>query len=299
MTNHFIYPSGYMGNQFQKLGRTPTGATPRGGCGGPAAVSLPVNGGGPEPREGGPRAVGPGGDHLCGYRSRMQRIGIIGGMSWESTTEYCRLLNLGVRERLGGLHSARLLLATVDFAPIVQLQQAGDWDAAGEALAVEARALEAGGADLVLIAANTMHLVIDQVAAAVSIPVRHIGDVMAAAVKAAGLTRVGLLATKYTMELDFYRDRLASHGVEALIPDAADRTELQRIIFDELCHGLVTDTSRERLLETARNLLDSGAEGIVLGCTELELSIRAEHLAAPLFPTTALHCEAALDRAFT
>lgn len=219
-------------------------------------------------------------------------------MSWESTAQYFRLLNIGARERLGGLHSARLLLATVDFAPIVEMQRAGDWASAGEALAAEARALEAGGADFVLIAANTMHRVFDQVADAVSIPVLHLADILADAVRATGLSQVGLLATKYTMELDFYRDRLAAHGVRTLIPDSTDRAVLQQIIFDELCQGLVLDASRERLLEMARSLLAGGAEGIVLGCTELELSIRAEHLAAPLFPTTALHCEAALDRAF-
>lgn len=227
----------------------------------------------------------------------MKRIGIIGGMSWESTAEYLRLLNLGARERLGGLHSARLLLATVDFAPIVHLQRAGDWTAAGEVLAAEARALEAGGADFVLIAANTMHIVFDQVAAAVSIPVLHLADILADAVKAAGLSRVGLLATKYTMELDFYRDRLASHGVECLIPEGADRAVLQRIIFDELCVGLVADPSRSLLLDITQNLLANGAEGIVLGCTELELILHPQHVDAPLFATTALHCQAALDLA--
>lgn len=227
----------------------------------------------------------------------MKRIGIIGGMSWESTATYFRLLNLGVRERLGGLHSARLLLATVDFAPIVEMQRSGAWHAAGEALAGEARALEAGGADLVLIAANTMHKVYDQVAAAVTIPVVHLTDILADAVRAAGLSRVGLLATAYTMEQAFYRDRLASQGVETLIPDDGDRAEVQRIIFDELCAGVIDDGSRERLLRSAHRLLDAGAQGIVLGCTELELIIQDHHLDAPLFPTTALHCQAALDRA--
>lgn len=227
----------------------------------------------------------------------MKRIGIIGGMSWESTATYFQLLNLGVRERLGGLHSARLLLSTVDFAPIVEMQRSGDWTAAGEVLAAEARALEAGGADLVLIAANTMHMVYAQVAAAVSIPVLHLADVLADAVGAAGLSRVGLLATAYTMELGFYRDRLLSHGVETLVPEAADRAALQRIIFDELCAGVIADASRSRLLDISQRLLTEGAEGIVLGCTELELIIQPEHLDAPLFATTALHCQAALDLA--
>lgn len=227
----------------------------------------------------------------------MQRIGIIGGMSWESTTTYFRLLNLGVRERLGGLHSARLLLATVDFAPIVEMQRAGDWTSAGEVLAREARSLEAGGADLVLIAANTMHKVYDQVAAAVSTPVLHLADIVADAVRVAGLSRVGLLATAYTMELGFYRDRLASQGVQTTIPGDEDRQEIQRIIFDELSAGVIADASRSRLLDISQTLLTQGAEGIVLGCTELELIIQPGHLDAPIFATTALHCRAALDLA--
>jgi aspartate racemase len=227
----------------------------------------------------------------------MQTIGVLGGMSWESTAVYLRLLNEGVRERLGGLHSARLRVATVDFDDIVVLQRAGDWDAAGDALAREAAAVEAAGADLVLIATNTMHKVYDRVQAAVGIPVLHLGDVTADAVRAAGLSRVGLLATAYTMEQDFYRDRLAAHGVEALVPDEADRREVQRIIFEELCVGSVTDAGRATLARIAADLLEGGAEGIVLGCTELELSVGADDVAAPLFPTTTLHCRAALARA--
>lgn len=227
----------------------------------------------------------------------MQIIGVIGGMSWESTAEYFRLLNTGVRDRLGGLHSARLRVATVDFAPIEQMQAAGDWQAAGEALADEARDLEAAGAAVILIATNTMHLVYDAVAGTVSVPVLHLGDVTAAAVRQAGLRRIGLLATRYTMEQSFYRDRLASRGVDTLIPEAEDRAAVQSIIYDELCLGVVTEESRDRLLRVAGTLLDRGAEGIVLGCTELELSVRAEDLDASLFPTTALHCAAALDLA--
>jgi aspartate racemase len=226
----------------------------------------------------------------------MELIGVIGGMSWESTAEYLRLLNEGVRARLGGLHSARLRVATVDFAPIERMQADGDWAAAGAALAEEARSLEAAGAAFVLIATNTMHKVYDQVAAAVTVPVLHLGDVTAAAVLAAGLTRVGLLATKYTMEQAFYRDRLAGHGVETVVPDEAGRRTVQRIIYDELCVGRVEPSSRDELLDVARSL---GAEGIVLGCTELELSIGQEHLDVPVFPTTTLHCEAALDLALS
>lgn len=225
----------------------------------------------------------------------MKIIGVIGGMSWESTAEYLRLLNAGVRQRLGGLHSARLRVASVDFAPIEQMQSAGDWQAAGAALAQEARDLEAAGAAFVLIATNTMHKVYDDVCAAVGIPVIHLGDVTAQAVLAHGRRRVGLLATRYTMEQDFYRDRLARHGVESIVPDEAGRAEVQRIIYDELCLGIVTDESRRALARLAEGLVERGAHGIILGCTELELSLSSDDLDVPLFATTTLHCEAALD----
>jgi aspartate racemase len=224
----------------------------------------------------------------------MELIGVIGGLSWESTAEYLRRLNQGVRARLGGLHSARLRVATVDFAPIEAMMAAGEWPSIAATLADEARALEAAGASFVLLATNTMHKVYDEVAAAVSIPVLHLCDVTASAVLATGVTRVGLLGTRYTMEQDFYRDRLARHGVQALVPSEPDRNTVQRIIFDELCVGQVTAASRERLLDVCRSL---PVDGIVLGCTELELSIRPSDLEIPVFPTTALHCDAALDLA--
>ena len=227
----------------------------------------------------------------------MELIGLIGGMSWESTAEYLRLLNNGARARLGGLHSARLRVATVDFAPIERMQADGDWSTAADVLVQEARSLEAAGAAFVLIATNTMHKVYDEVAEAVTIPVLHLGDVTAEAVTAARVTRVGLLATKYTMEQSFYLDRLAMHGIHTLIPEDRDRHTVQRIIYDELCVGRVEPSSRDQLLDIARSLVASGAEGIVLGCTELELSISREHLDVPVFPTTTLHCQAALDRA--
>jgi aspartate racemase len=227
----------------------------------------------------------------------MDLIGIIGGLSWESTAEYLRRLNQGVRTRLGGLHSARLRVATVDFAPIEAMMAAGEWTSIATVLAGEARALEAAGASFVLLATNTMHKVHDDIAAAVSIPVLHLCDVTASAALAAGVTRVGLLGTKYTMEQDFYRDRLSHNGVSAIIPAGAARNTVQRIIFDELCVGTVDPSSRDRLLDICRSLLAAGAEGIVLGCTELELSIGPADLAAPIFATTALHCEAALDLA--
>nr|WP_042184844.1 aspartate/glutamate racemase family protein [Kibdelosporangium sp. MJ126-NF4]CTQ94084.1 Aspartate racemase (EC 5.1.1.13) [Kibdelosporangium sp. MJ126-NF4] len=229
----------------------------------------------------------------------MELIGVIGGMSWESTAEYLRLLNEGTRARLGGLHSARLRVATVDFAPIARMQANDDWATAAEVLAQEARSLEAAGASFVLIATNTMHKVYDEVADAVTIPVLHLGDVTAEAVDATGVTRVGLLATKYTMEQPFYRARLSTHGIQTLVPDEADRRTVQRIIYDELCVGRVDPASRDLLLDIARALVAAGAEGIVLGCTELELSISQEHLDVPVFATTTLHCEAALDLAIS
>lgn len=229
----------------------------------------------------------------------MKTIGILGGMSWESTAVYFRLLNEGVRDRLGGLHSARLRVATVDFDDIVALQRTGDWAAAGEILAAEARSLQDAGADLILIATNTMHLVFDRVAASVDVPVLHLADVTAAAVRAAGLSRVALLATAYTMEQDFYRDRLAAGGVATVVPGPAERAEVQRVIFDELCQGSVTDAGRRSLVAIADRLVaDEGAEGVILGCTELEISVQAADVAVPLFPTTALHCAAALRAAF-
>jgi aspartate racemase len=224
----------------------------------------------------------------------MELIGIIGGLSWESTAEYLRLLNQGVRERLGGLHSARLRVATVDFAPIEAMLAAEDWTSIASVLVDEARALEAAGASFVLLATNTMHKVYDDIAAAISIPVLHLCDVTASAALAAGVNCVGLLGTKYTMEQDFYRDRLARHGVTADVPGVADRAVIQRIIFEELCVGRVEEASRQRLLDICRSLQ---ADGIVLGCTELELSIRPDDLDVPVFATTALHCAAALDLA--
>ena len=224
----------------------------------------------------------------------MKKIGVLGGMSWESTLQYYRLLNEGTRDRLGGLHSARVVISSVDFAPIEMMQVAGDWQGAGELLAAEAMALEAAGAELILIATNTMHKVYEQIAGAVTCEVLHIADVTARAVRECGLDRIGLLATRYTMEDDFYRDRLAASAVASLIPEAVDRTEVQRIIYDELCLGVVSPTSRERLIEVARGLIHRGAQGIVLGCTELELSVNDDDLPVPVFATTSLHCRAAL-----
>jgi aspartate racemase len=222
-------------------------------------------------------------------------IGMLGGMSWESSAEYYRLANELVRERLGGLHSARCLLASVDFADIEAMQVAGEWEAAGKVLAEAARGLEAGGAELLLLCTNTMHKVADQVQDAVRIPLLHIADVAANAVTAAGLRTVGLLGTAFTMEQAFYVDRLASHGLTVLVPDAGDRAEVHRIIYDELCLGVVLDESRQLYRGVLERLVQSGAEGVVLGCTEIEMLVSEKDSRAPVFPTTLLHVQAAVD----
>jgi aspartate racemase len=222
-------------------------------------------------------------------------IGMLGGMSWESSAQYYRLANELVRERLGGLHSARIVLASVDFADVEALQVAGRWDEAGRLLAEAAKGLEAAGAELLLICTNTMHKVADQVQAAVEIPLLHLGDATAQAVTSAGLVTVGLLGTAFTMEQDFYRDRLTSHGLHVLIPPPDDRVEVHRIIYDELCLGVVREESRQAYRDAIGRLVQAGAEGVVLGCTEIELLISNTDSPVPVFPTTRLHVEAAVD----
>ncbi|MER7107807.1 aspartate/glutamate racemase family protein [Streptomyces sp. NPDC000229] len=229
----------------------------------------------------------------------MKTIGLIGGMSWESSAEYYRLLNELVRERLGGLHSARCILHSVDFAEIERLQVSGEWEQAGEVLAEAARGLAAAGADLLLICTNTMHRVAGQVQDAVPVPLLHLGDVTADAVRAAGLKTVGLLGTAFTMEQDFYRARLAGHGLTVLVPEAQVRAEVNRIIYEELCLGVVEDSSRAAYQRAIDQLVADGAEGVVLGCTEIELLIGQEHSPVPVFPTTRLHAEAAVTAALS
>lgn len=228
-----------------------------------------------------------------------QKIGMIGGMSWESSAQYYRLANELVRARLGGLHSARIVLASVDFAEIERLQVTGDWDAAGEVLAQEARGLEAAGADFLLICTNTMHKVADAVQAAVDIPLLHLGDATAQAVRRAGITDVGLLGTAFTMEQDFYRDRLASHGLTVRVPAADDRALVHRIIYEELCLGVVREESRAAYRQVIQRLVDAGARGIILGCTEIELLVGPDNSPVPIFPTTRLHVEAAVEAALS
>jgi aspartate racemase len=227
----------------------------------------------------------------------MKTIGLIGGMSWESSIEYYRLVNELVRQELGGLHSAECVMYSVDFATIEAMQAEGRWEDAGHRLADVARRLEAGGADLLVLCTNTMHKVADAVEQAVSVPLLHLGDTTARAVTGAGVRRVGLLGTGFTMEQTFYRDRLASHGLDVLVPDAQDRTLVHRVIYDELCLGLVRDESRRAYLDVIERLVDRGAEGVILGCTEIELLIAQEHVAVPVFPTTRLHAEAAVAAA--
>ena len=225
----------------------------------------------------------------------MKRIGLLGGMSWESTIEYYRLVNELVAKRLGGLHSADCLLRSVDFADIEVLQREDRWDEAGEILAAEARALEAAGAELLVLCTNTMHKLAPQITAAIGIPFVHIADTTADAVRAAGLTRVGLLATAYTMEQEFYVGRLREHGLEVVVPDAADRKIVHDVIYEELCVGIVRDESRDQYRRIMRALAADGAQGILLGCTEIDLLVGAEDSPVPVFDTTRLHAEKAVE----
>ena len=227
----------------------------------------------------------------------MKTIGLLGGMSWESSALYYQLLNEVVRDRLGGLHSARCLLLSVDFAEIERLQVAGDWDRAGELLAADAKTLEAAGADLVLLCTNTMHKVAGAVENALTVPLLHIGDVTADAVRAAGVGHVGLLATAYTMEQPFLTDRLAGRGLHVLVPDPIDRALVHRVIYEELCLGIVREESRAAYRAVIERLVAAGAEGVILGCTEIELLISQADVDVPVFPTTRLHVEAAVAAA--
>jgi aspartate racemase len=228
---------------------------------------------------------------------RQRVIGMLGGMSWESTAEYYRLVNELVQDRLGGLHSARCVVASLDFAEVERLQVAGAWVQAGELLAEAARGLESAGAELLLLCTNTMHKVADQVQAAVGIPLLHLADATAEAVTAAGLDTVGLLGTAFTMEQDFYRDRLVGHGLQVLVPPAGDRAEVHRVIYDELCRGIVREESREAYRQVIGRLVEAGAQGVVLGCTEIELLVGQADSPVPVFPTTRLHVEAAVAAA--
>ncbi len=225
----------------------------------------------------------------------MKLLGVIGGMSWTSTAEYYRLLNEGVARGRGGLSSARLLLHSVDFAEIAALQTSGEWDEAGERLADIARGLERAGAEGLLLATNTMHKVSAQIEAATCLPLLHIADATGAAIRAAGLSKVGLIATAFTMEQDFYTGRLADHfGLEVMVPDAKGRAEVHRIIFEELCRNVITEKSRRTYRRVMAELVGGGAQAIILGCTEIGLLIGAADVDVPVFDTTAIHVQEAV-----
>jgi aspartate racemase len=227
----------------------------------------------------------------------MKTIGLIGGLSWESSAEYYRLLNRAVRDRLGGLHAANIVLHSLDFATIAALQAEGDWPALDRAMVEAAAALERSGADLLLICSNTMHRCAGAIEAASALPLIHIADPVTAAIKAAGLSRVGLLGTAFTMEQDFYRGRMAKAGLDVIVPDEAGRAAVHRIIYDELVQGVIREESRGAYRQVIAALVDRGAEAIILGCTEIMLLVGPEDSAVPLFDTLALHVEAAVERA--
>ena len=228
----------------------------------------------------------------------MKCIGLLGGMSWESTVSYYQAFNRDVRARLGGLHSARVLLSSVDFAEIERLQHVGDWPATARLLAAEARKLQAGGADFLLIGTNTMHKVAPEIEAAIDIPLLHIADATARQLLADGVQRVGLLGTRFTMEQDFYKGRLQTlFGLEVLVPPAAQRQRIHSIIYDELCLGEIRASSRAEYLAIIAGLAEAGAQAVILGCTEITLLVGDSKAAVPLYDTTAIHAEAAVTLA--
>ena len=226
----------------------------------------------------------------------MKLIGIIGGTSWESSAEYYRLLNQGAKERLGGLHSARLLMYSFDFAEIEVEMKAGHWDTVGDMMVEAARRLEKGGAEFLVIATNTLHVTVPRIEAEIHLPILHIADPTGREARRFGLTKVGLLGTRFTMEKDFMKNRLKERfGLEVIVPDEKDRAEVNRVIFDELCRGVVKDESKARFLDVVSRLESAGAGGIVLGCTEIPMLLRRDDLSLPLLDTTYLHARAALD----
>ncbi|ORM74693.1 aspartate/glutamate racemase [Pantoea wallisii] len=227
----------------------------------------------------------------------MKMIGLIGGMSWESTALYYRIINEQVKQQLGGLHSARSLMYSVDFQEIEKLQVAGEWQKAGEILAEAARSLEQGGADFMVLCTNTMHKVADQITDAVNIPLLHIADATAERIRQAGVKKVGLLATAFTMEQAFYKGRLQQYGLEVMVPDVPGRKTVHDIIYQELCLGVIRDESRARYREIIAQLVEQSAEAIILGCTEITLLVNADDSAVPLFDTTLIHAEDAVKRA--
>jgi aspartate racemase len=226
----------------------------------------------------------------------MKTVGIIGGLSWESTLPYYRLINEGVRDRLGGLHSARIVLNSVDFAPLAKMQEQGQWDEISVVLTDAALAVQGAGADFVVLATNTMHKVAERIEEALSIPFLHIADAAGEKIVEAGMTRVGLLGTIFTMEQKFYKGRLKEKfGVEVLVPEEKDRQLVNKVIYGELCCGQILDESRQEYLRIIDELVEKGVEGIVLGCTEVPLLVAPEHTNIPLFDTGLIHAEAAVE----
>ena len=223
----------------------------------------------------------------------MKTIGLIGGMSWESTVTYYQIINQLVKKELGGLHSARIVLYSVEFDEIEKCQAAGEWEKSGEILGNAAKGLEAAGADFILICTNTMHKVFDQVQSYVKVPLLHIAQVTADALKRENITKVGLLGTRYTMEQDFYKGRLAENGIEVIIPEGKDIDTVNSIIFNELCLGEIKDESRKKYLAIIDEMTAKGAQGIILGCTEIGLLVNQKDTAAKLFDTTQIHGETA------
>lgn len=227
----------------------------------------------------------------------MRTIGLLGGMSWESSIEYERLINEGVRHRLGGTHSADLVIRSYDFARIEELQSAGDWDRAGDLLAADAAMLEAAGAEIIVLCTNTMHLLADRIEAAIGVEFLHLAETTATAVIDAGVHRVALLGTRYTMEETFYRGRLERRGLDVIVPDEPDRTTIHDVIYDELVQGVIDQGSKERYLQVIDRLVQRGADGVIAGCTEIELLIGPGDVDVAWFPTTAIHADAAVAAA--
>lgn len=227
----------------------------------------------------------------------MKTIGLLGGMSWESTQTYYRLINEGVKARLGGLHSATLVLYSVDFAEIEALQHAGDWAATARILSDAALSVQNAGADFLVIGTNTMHKVAPEIEQAIDIPLLHIADATAKVLNRDGIHRVGLLGTRFTMEQAFYRDRLKEAGIEVITPEEAQRDEIHRVIYEELCRGEIDPVSREAYLETVTSLSERGAQAVILGCTEIGLLIRQADTSVPLYDTTEIHAAQAVEQA--
>ena len=223
----------------------------------------------------------------------MKTIGLIGGMSWESTVTYYQIINERVKEMLGGLHSAKILLCSVDFEEIERFQAAGEWEKSGEVLADIALRLEKAGADLILICTNTMHKVAPQVQARIHVPLLHIAEATAAVLKGDGVSRVGLLGTRYTMTQEFYREKLTEAGIDVLIPQGEDIETVNRVIYEELCVGILKEESREAFRRVIRDLKERGAQGVILGCTEIGLLIAQKDSVLPVYDTTQIHAEAA------